>query len=132
MKKNWLRIFFAVSLLVILSAGAAFGAVTFTEEEKENIKNSEDVAYKYWEQIELMSEKEFDNNVSFAYQLGAGVKLSDKFSLGVHYYAFGSQKIQGEEFTELITSQGSQTADSKFTYRSINPTIFTLRLGYHF
>ncbi|MEE1272479.1 MAG: outer membrane beta-barrel protein [Bacteroidales bacterium] len=88
----------------------------------------------YWEvsNIELMSEKVFDNNVSFAYQLGAGVMLSDKFSLGVHYYALGSQKIQGEEFIERITSQGSQTADSKFTYRSINPTIFTLRLGYHF
>lgn len=88
----------------------------------------------YWEvsNSELMDEKVFDNNVSFAYQLGAGVMLSNKFSLGLHYYAFGSQKIQGEEFTELITSQGSQTADAKFTLRSINPTIFTVRLGYHF
>ena len=81
---------------------------------------------------ELISEQAFENNVSFAYQLGAGVMLSDKLSLGLHYYAFGSQKIKGEITEEIITSSGSEIGDSKFTLRSINPTIFTIRLGYHF
>ena len=59
------------------------------------------------------------NPASFAFQFGAGVMFKDRYSLGVHYYSLGTQeyKLTGHPETDFV---------------DIHPSMFTIRLGYHF
>lgn len=70
----------------------------------------------------------YELTFSLAYQLGVGVKLSDKFSLGLHYYSLGDRKIKGEY---IIDDDGDEDSDD-FNFKSINPTMLTFRIGYCF
>ena len=58
--------------------------------------------------------------------------LNDKYSLGVHYYSLGSQKIKGEAMLEEIYDGESSIEDERFTFKRINPGMLTIRLGLHF
>ena len=70
----------------------------------------------------------YEFKVSAAVQLGVGVKLSDKISMGVHYYSFGNRRIEGQCFEDV----NGEEYDDKFKCKSITPTMLTFRIGYHF
>lgn len=74
----------------------------------------------------------YETNTSFAFQIGAGVLFSDRFSLGVHYYALGSQKIKGKYSEEEIYDGESYVEEDNINLRSINPTMFVVKAGFHF
>jgi hypothetical protein len=75
----------------------------------------------------------YETTASLAYQFGIGVMVADRLSIGLHYYALGSQKVKGEASYEEIYEYGDDYfEDEKFTLRTINPAMFTIRLGYHF
>lgn len=74
----------------------------------------------------------YNTNTSLAFQFGAGFMFNDKYSLGVHYYSLGSQKIKGEAVMEEIYDGDSYIDEERFTFKSINPGMLTIRLGYHF
>ena len=76
--------------------------------------------------------RSYTSNTSFAFQIGAGVILSNKFSIGVHYYALGGQKVEGKWAEEEIFGGTVDTEDGKFTFRTINPSIFAIKVGFHF
>ena len=64
---------------------------------------------------------------SFGFQIGAGIMLSDFFSIGAHYYGLGTAKIKTK--TEYSSGGGSET-DVDHTRYSQN--LFMVRLGFHF
>lgn len=85
--------------------------------------------------VELIIKQKYDITTTFAFQIGAGLKLMDKVSLGLHYYALGSGKVKGmvsEEYIENYVGGEYEYLDGDFTLRYINPTMFVIRLGYHF
>jgi hypothetical protein len=88
---------------------------------------------QYFIDGEELTRYSYETNTSFAYQIGAGIMLANQFSIGLHYYALGSQKVKGEASHEEIYEYGDDYfEDEKFTLRTINPAMFTIRLGYHF
>lgn len=87
--------------------------------------------------FEITQKYYYKTNVNLAFQLGAGFIFNDKYSLGVYYYELGSQRIKGvveeESYRDYIDyGTISSINESIFKYKSINPSIFTIRLGYHF
>ena len=89
-------------------------------------------AYKLTDRYERSGERSYTSNISFAFQIGAGVVLSKKFSIGVHYYALGGQKVKGKWAKEEISGGTVDTDDGKFTFRTINPSIVAIKAGFHF
>lgn len=82
--------------------------------------------------FEETMEVSYNTNTSLAFQFGAGFMFNDKYSLGVHYYSLGSQKIKCEAVYEGREGSFSDIDEARFTFRSINPGMLTIRLGYHF
>lgn len=77
-------------------------------------------------------EYSYKTNLSFAFQFGAGFMFNNKYSLGVHYYLLGSQKIKGEYLIRSTYDVLSDKDEGRFTFKSINPSILAIRFGYHF
>ena len=74
---------------------------------------------------------EFDTKATFAFQLGAGIKVLDKISLGFHYYSLGERDLIGkyeDPIAEPSKASGNYANDNK----SIKSSIVSIRLGYHF
>lgn len=87
-------------------------------------------------------EQVYKPNVSIAFQIGVGAMLSDRFSIGVHYYSFIGQRIKGnesyEESSVYVNSDGSEWIDGPyegegtFDHGSITSSMFVIRAGFHF
>lgn len=104
--------------------GFNIGMITKYSEHFEGLEDGED--------FEGNVECSYKSNTSFAFQIGAGVMFSDRFSIGVHYYALGGQKVKGDASYEEIWDGYVETEKESFTYRSINPSMFVIRAGLHF
>ncbi|MEE0895140.1 MAG: hypothetical protein U0M28_04180, partial [Bacteroidales bacterium] len=75
----------------------------------------------------------YETTASFAYQFGIGVMVADRLSIGLHYYALGSRKVKCEaSFEEICENEDDYFEKVNLTFGSINPAMFTVRLGYHF
>lgn len=70
----------------------------------------------------------YDIKTTFAFQLGGGVLFADRFSVGLHYYALGKAKVQGN----IEYEEDDETEKGKFKYKDVNPSMLVLRLGLHF
>lgn len=91
--------------------------------------SSETIEYDY----EGRSGLKYDIQTGLAFQLGVGVKFADKFSIGLHYYALGKVKLEGEAYEEWYDSDdGEEFYDEPFKLKSVSPSIFAIRLGFHF
>ncbi len=82
--------------------------------------------------VEKTMKYSYNINTSLAFQFGAGFMFNDKYSLGVHYYSLGSQKIIAEAMWEGINGSYSYIDEERFTFGRINPRMLTIRLGYRF
>lgn len=105
-------------------AGAGVNIRNITMFEKRLSAGDEELIIKY----------KYDIATTFAFQIGAGIKLMDKVSLGLHYYVLGSGKVKGMASKEYIQNYAGgeyEYNDNDFTLRYINPTMFTIRLGIH-
>ncbi len=65
-----------------------------------------------------------------AWQTGVGVTIGGKVSLGVHYYALGTQDIESGK-SGMFDDWADKLA-GEFEEGKINPSMMVLRLGYHF
>jgi hypothetical protein len=75
----------------------------------------------------------YETTASLAYQFGIGVMVADRLSIGLHYYALGSRKVKCEaSFEEIYENEDDYFEKVNLTFGSINPAMFTVRLGYHF
>lgn len=80
------------------------------------------------------TESDYDLSTSFAWQVGVGVSVSSKVSLGLHYYGFGAADVRGEQTASgnLGGLIGGATKPIEFTSGRLNPSMVVIRLGYHF
>lgn len=71
---------------------------------------------------------------SVAWQVGAGITIAKKVSLGVHYYTFGASEIEGTLFGEEggALNDWANKLVGEFDSGEITPSMLVLRLGYHF
>lgn len=87
---------------------------------------------EYLDNIELTFMNKYDNCFTLGFQAGAGVKLKDKYSIGVHYYNLGTKTITGV-MTDI--TPGVETLDVKsrpFERPELETSILLIRFGYHF
>ena len=74
---------------------------------------------------------EYDPKVSLAYQLGAGIELSKRITIGINYYNLGTEKIKGKATSKVKYTNGGTDSDShKFSLKRITPTMVMLRVGF--
>ncbi|MBR6843985.1 MAG: outer membrane beta-barrel protein [Bacteroidales bacterium] len=71
----------------------------------------------------------FNSAVSFAFRVGAGITINQKYSLGVDYYALGASKVKGEEVTESYYNGERDREKEDFKGGKIAPALLMLRLG---
>lgn len=92
--------------------------------------------YPYWdsetgeETTRIAKDKDkykFNQAVSFAYQVGVGVLLSEKLSVGLNYYNLGSAKVKG-----TYTTSSGRERNLDINGISISTSMLTLKVGYHF
>jgi opacity protein-like surface antigen len=108
-----------------LYAGAGLGAnlrvitpFAFHEEGREG-------SYRF----EVDENVSYSTAVSFAFRLGAGITINDKYSLGIEYYALGASKVKWEmEETEYYAGDTDREHESGKS-GNIAPTMLLLRLG---
>ena len=78
-------------------------------------------------------EYKYDPAVAFAFQLGAGIVINKRFTLGVNLYNLGSSKIKGkitEEKKEYLYGEYDfESNKEKFKYRALSSTMVLLRFG---
>ena len=87
---------------------------------------------EYLDNIELTFMNKYDNCFTLGFQAGAGVKLKDKYSIGVHYYNLGTKTITGV-MTDI--TPGVETLDVRsrpFERPELETSMLLIRFGYHF
>ncbi len=87
---------------------------------------------EYLDNIELTFMNKYDNCFTLGFQAGAGVKLKDKYSIGVHYYNLGTKSITGV-MTDI--TPGVETLDVRsrpFERPELETSMLLIRFGYHF
>lgn len=114
--------------------GLNIGTLTSLKQSVSGIDERYNYEYDYYNYFDFEEtvKYSYNTNTSLAFQFGAGFMFNDKYSLGVHYYSLGSQKIKGKATFEEIYDGESDIDDERFTFKSINPGMLTIRLGLHF
>lgn len=114
--------------------GLNIGALTNYKQSVSGTSERYNYEYDYYYDVDFEQtvKSSYNTNTSLAFQFGAGFMFNDKYSLGVHYYSLGSQKIKGKLIYEAIYDGESDIDEERFTFKSINPRMLTIRLGYHF
>lgn len=82
--------------------------------------------------IKDYTEINYDNCFTLGFQAGLGVKLKNKYSIGVHYYNLGNKAVTGV-MTDIVP--GIATTDVKntpFSLPELKTSMLLIRLGYHF
>lgn len=75
----------------------------------------------------------YDPAVAFAFQLGAGVLINKRFTIGVNLYNLGSSKIKGkytDKYKEYYDGEYySESEKENFKYKTLSTTMVLLRFG---
>lgn len=72
----------------------------------------------------------YKSATTFSFRLAAGILFNDKFSVEFGYYNLGAGKVKAEAEYESINSYyGNDSGSEKQTFKSITPSIFSVRLG---
>ena len=114
--------------------GLNIGTLTSLKQSVSGTYEEYDYYYDYYYDVDFEEtvKYSYNTNTSLAFQFGAGFMFNDKYSLGVHYYSLGSQKIKSEAMMEGIYDGDSDIDEERFTFGRINPRMLTIRLGLHF
>ena len=73
---------------------------------------------------------EYDPQISLAYQLGAGIEISKRITIGIDYYNLGKAKVKGKtSYKTKYTNGGTESDSDKFSLKRIAPTMVMLRVG---
>ena len=75
----------------------------------------------------------FDSKFMVAFQLGAGVKINDQFTIGLNYYSLGSDKMSYTAKRELTIGGDSDSdkIDDK-TDKKLSTSLIGVRVGFCF
>ena len=75
---------------------------------------------------------EYDPALTFAYQLGAGLEINEKITVGVNFYNLGNGKVSGKVKYKESYNGVSDSDSEKFKYKRVTPTMVMLRIGFKF
>ncbi len=93
-----------------------------------------DYAINHTYEYRTSTELEFAIKSDFTFQLGAGIEISDKISLGFHYYYLGKRVFIGKyvfmDNGEIGIEKYHETSFESNDY--IKKSVISIRLGYHF
>ena len=84
------------------------------------------------------TEINYDNCFTLGFQAGLGVKLKNKYSIGLHYYNLGNKAVTEKytEITDYINVIGNHyyvnIIDEPHTKPPLKTTMLLIRFGYHF
>lgn len=70
-------------------------------------------------------EMTYDNASSFTFRIGGGFIFNDRFTVGIDYYALGSEKAKGD-------FEGEDGNASKFSSKALSTNMLLIRLGIMF
>ncbi len=103
-----------IGLWIEGGAGPNFRKITNLEFSNYNASYSDVYSYKM--------------QTAFGFQIGGGLMLNDRFSIGLHYYG-GATKIR----EDLKWTEGDVSGTEPYSYNKKSPqNSVLLRLGYHF
>ena len=91
-----------------------------------NFRFLTDYAYERGENETTLS---YNTNFLFAYQLGVGVMVKNKFTIGIHYYDLGSEKLKGKYKEE--DDSGKEKDDFKSS-KPLDTSMLSIRVGFIF
>ena len=83
------------------------------------------------------TEINYDNCFTLGFQAGLGVKLKNKYSIGLHYYNLGNKAVT-EKYTEIIDFTNASghhyvnIIEEPRTKPPLKTTMLLIRFGYHF
>ena len=88
--------------------------------------------------IKDYTEINYDNCFTLGFQAGLGVKLKNKYSIGLHYYNLGNKAVT-EKYTEITDYTNVigdhyyvNIIDEPHTKPPLKTTMLLIRFGYHF
>ena len=101
---------------------------SFSYEDTEYISGVGNVDY------EAEVEYTFDTKFLVAYQIGAGLKINDQFTVGLNYYSLGSDKVSWNYKAEIdIDGVGSDTEkDDGKSNKKLSASLLAIRVGFVF
>lgn len=117
-----------ISVYGEIGAGLNFFKPTRFERSISYTTPTED-SYIYQEYMTTMN---YETTTSFAFQIGAGIKLSKYFSLGLHYYNLGYQRLKGNGSITSMYDDVYNADRIGFQGETLNPSMLVLKAGYHF
>lgn len=117
------------------------GAVGLNIQKTTNFVQSAD-----YDGVEYEVTTKFDLATSLGFQIGAGVIFNEKFSIGLHYYALGTNKLKGNtdnsdesgyddyDWDDYDWKAGKEAEDYDDTFKGgkLTTGMLVLRLGFHF
>lgn len=76
----------------------------------------------------------FDTKFMVAYQIGAGVKINDQFTIGLNYYNLGSDKISYnyKEEVEIVGYDSESYKGDDKTDKKLSTSLLAVRFGFCF
>jgi opacity protein-like surface antigen len=83
------------------------------------------------EDNDVIYTQHYKTMAGWAFQAGIGIKMADKISVGVHYNSLGSIKVKGKAELDGALANSAYIG-SRFSLLRIYPSMFSIRLGYHF
>lgn len=75
---------------------------------------------------------EYDPTFTFAYQLGAGLEINDKMTVGINFYNLGGGKVSGKDKYKESYNGSSESEWERFKLKRVTPTLVMIRLGFKF
>ena len=79
--------------------------------------------------IDIDMEYSFDKAFLFAFQLGAGATIKDKFTIGLNYFNLGNEKVRGKVSAE---AEGYSATEKGKSDKKLSANILALRVGFKF
>ena len=79
--------------------------------------------------FEISQKTTYDPAVAFAFQLGAGVLINDRFTIGLNFYNLGSAKVKGKYTLKEKEGSYSESEKENFKLKSLSTSMILLRLG---
>lgn len=85
-------------------------------------------------ETQIRTIQEYDKAFSFAYQVGAGVRVANKLMIGCSFYDLGSAVVKGEETVRTTTLNDNVTrTDYNYkTFGSVHPIMLVGRVAFSF
>lgn len=113
-------------------AGIGLDARFITKFRLELEDSGNDPYYGRYSEKETIKYK-YDPAFAFAFQLGAGVLINNKFTIGLNFYNLGSAKVKGkatDKYQETIGGDSyTESEKENFKFKSLSTTMVLLRFG---